>query len=362
MNAVRKIDLSQSQVHTSAQEAVDETPSIEFCAANTVLFRPVAVMPWDTGLVEDARLKRWQMHGVAICVIFALMVLFTTSKNDVVPVKKENREQYARLVIEEKFIPPPVEKVVEPAVKPVVDPVVKKPKPEVKKRVEKKPVPKKAEVIEPKPKAKPIEKAPSEAELRAKARDKAANSGLLALSNELSSIRQQVSSVPVGNLKTGGEKSNTVKRNVLAAKTDNTLSGGAAVSQQTASVGLAGREQANVVVSQAAVEAVESTVSASSYGQGRSAEEVRRVMDANKGAIYSVYNRALRKNPALEGSFGFRMTIEPSGVISSVTIINSELADPSLEKRLLARIRIIQFESASAGVTEVNYSFDFLPY
>ena len=354
-SAARKLDATSP----STTEASMEGPSVaaNLSAANIAMFRPMAVMPWDSGLDEDGRFKRWLMHAVGVCAVFSLMVMMLPSKENVAPVKKENREQYAQLVIEEKFIPPPVVEEITP--EPIKEPEIKKPDVKPKKAVEKKPEPK-LEVKKPEPK--PIKKAPSEAELRAKAREKAANSGLLALSNELSSIRQQASSASVANLKTGGEKSTAVKRNVLAAKTNNKLSGGATVSQQAASVGLAAREQANVVVSQAAVEAVESTVAASSYGQSRSAEEVRRVMDANKGAIYSVYNRALRKNPALEGSFGFRMTIEPSGAITNVSIINSELSDPALEKRLLARIRMIKFESANVGITEVNYSFDFLPY
>ena len=322
--------------------------------------KPQAIMPWDVGLGEDKRFKRWMMHGAGVCGVLAVLTLFMPQKELPVAAKKENRQQYAQLVIEEKFIPPPVleDKVEEP--KPVPEKKVEKPKPVEKKPAIKKPKP--VPEFKAKEPPKPVEKKPTQAELRAKAREKAANTGLLAMSDQLSSLRQKSNTASVANLKSGGDKATEIKRNVLAAKTNNSLSGGASVSQQAAAGGLGGREQAAVVVSEAAVQAVESAQASSGYQQSRSAEEVRRVMDSNKGAIYSVYNRALRKNPTLEGTFGFSMTIEPSGAISEVTLLNSEIEDPSLEKRLLARIRMIKFEPKDVGLTEVNYSFDFLPY
>lgn len=95
---------------------------------------------------------------------------------------------------------------------------------------------------------------------------------------------------------------------------------------------------------------------------GRSDESVRRVMDKNKGAIFSIYHRALRKMPDLEGQFVFEMTIEPSGLVSKVRLISSELADEYLAKKILARVRLINFGAAQVSSTVVNYSFDFLPY
>lgn len=358
-SAAKKIDLPNSVTASTSVEqnaGVQAAMATEALLSNVAALRPQVIMPWDTGLGEDKRFKRWLKHGAGICTMLAIFTLVMPQKESPVAVKKENRQQYAQLVIEEKFIPPPV--VEKPKPEPVVE--RKKPEPLPAKKAEKK-------VEKPKPVAnveqppKPVQKKPSEAELRAKAREKAANSGLLALSDQLSTLRDQSTS-SVSNLNSGGDKAKSVKRNVLAAKTDNSLSGGASVSQQSAAGGLGGREQAAVVVSEVAVQAVESTVASSSYQQSRSADEVRRVMDSNKGAIYSVYNRALRKNPTLEGTFGFSLTIEPSGQISNVSLLNSELDDSALEKRLLARIRMIKFDPKDVGVTEVNYSFDFLPY
>lgn len=49
-------------------------------------------------------------------------------------------------------------------------------------------------------------------------------------------------------------------------------------------------------------------------GKGaRTREEIELVFDRNKSAIYSLYSRALRDNPALQGKVVLEVTIAPSG-------------------------------------------------
>jgi len=45
----------------------------------------------------------------------------------------------------------------------------------------------------------------------------------------------------------------------------------------------------------------------------RSREEIELVFDKNKGAIYAIYNRALRDNPALQGKLVLELTIATLG-------------------------------------------------
>ena len=85
-------------------------------------------------------------------------------------------------------------------------------------------------------------------------------------------------------------------------------------------------------------------------------------MDRSKGSMYAVYNRALRSNPNLRGTVTVRMVIEPSGKVTSVKLISSELDDTMLEQKLLARIKMISFGAEDVARTTLNYSFDFLPY
>jgi hypothetical protein len=93
---------------------------------------------------------------------------------------------------------------------------------------------------------------------------------------------------------------------------------------------------------------------------GRSDESIRRTMDQNKGAIFSIYNRALRESPDLKGRFVFEMVIDPSGVVSDIKLISTEFDDRRLIDKILTRIRMISFGVADVARTRVNYSLDFL--
>ena len=94
---------------------------------------------------------------------------------------------------------------------------------------------------------------------------------------------------------------------------------------------------------------------------GRSREEIEMVFDQNKGAIYALYNRALRANPALQGKLVLKLTIEPSGQVSAVEVVSSELGDEELEKKLVQRIRMFTFLSKDVPPVTTTKPIDFFP-
>ncbi len=59
----------------------------------------------------------------------------------------------------------------------------------------------------------------------------------------------------------------------------------------------------------------------------RTREEIELVFDRNKSAIYAIYSRALRDNPALQGKVVLEVTIAPSGEVTDCRIVSSELGD-----------------------------------
>ena len=69
------------------------------------------------------------------------------------------------------------------------------------------------------------------------------------------------------------------------------------------------------------------------------------VFDKNKGAIFALYNRALRSDPTLEGKLVLRLTIAPNGTVTFCEVVSSELGDPDLEAKLVARIKLFRFEA-----------------
>jgi TonB family protein len=99
----------------------------------------------------------------------------------------------------------------------------------------------------------------------------------------------------------------------------------------------------------------------SSGKASRSIEEIKLVFERNKGAIYAIYNRALRDEPGLQGKVVLSLTIAPSGEVTNVKIVSSELRAEELERKLLARIRAFDFGSKDVDTMVVSWPVDFLP-
>jgi len=93
----------------------------------------------------------------------------------------------------------------------------------------------------------------------------------------------------------------------------------------------------------------------------RAIEDVRLVFERNKGSIYAIYNRALRDEPGLQGKVVLKLTIAPSGGVTDLRIVSSELKLPDVEQKLLARIRTFDFGAKDVNEMVVNYPLDFLP-
>jgi outer membrane biosynthesis protein TonB len=277
--------------------------------------------------------------------------------------------QLARIVLERQQVPQVAPKAEPPSAKPVEQQKkpIPKPEPEHVRPVQAKPQAKAAP--QPAAKAKVTPRVmPDDAAKVVQARAKAAVSGLLQFKDDLAAMRDDidVAKLAAGAHGRGQATASEIDRSVLAGRTIN-KSGGiqvAALSRDTGGAALLGRE--NTQVSSALATPVAKTQSTNGGGghaaTGRSDQDIRRIMDSNKGAIFSIYNRALRKNPALAGKMTVQLVIEPSGKVSAIKVITNELSDPELEKKLMARIRMIDFGAKSVATTTLKYSFDFLPY
>ena len=93
----------------------------------------------------------------------------------------------------------------------------------------------------------------------------------------------------------------------------------------------------------------------------RSIEEIKLVFERNKGAIYAIYNRALRDDPSLQGKVVVKLTIAPSGQVVDCRVESSELKASELEAKLLARIRQFDFGAKDVDQMVVTWPVDFLP-
>ena len=160
------------------------------------------------------------------------------------------------------------------------------------------------------------------------------------------------------------------ERNERALITSNVgaASGGintAQLSRNTGGTGLAGRDTTRVEAPVAAVggggdgDAVRR--SGSSSKGSRSREEIELVFDRNKGAIYALYNRALRSDPTLEGKLVLKLTIAPDGVVTLCEVVSSELNDPQLERKLVQRVKLFRFEAKDVETITTTKPIDFFP-
>lgn len=93
----------------------------------------------------------------------------------------------------------------------------------------------------------------------------------------------------------------------------------------------------------------------------RSIEDIKLVFERNKGAIYAIYNRALREDPTLQGKVVIELKIAPTGEVMACRVVSSELHTPELEAKLLARIRQFDFGAKDVDQMVVTWPVDFLP-
>ena len=93
----------------------------------------------------------------------------------------------------------------------------------------------------------------------------------------------------------------------------------------------------------------------------RSREEIELVFDKNKSAIYALYSRALRDNPSLQGKVVLEVTITPAGDVTACRVISSELNDPDLERKLVARVKMFKFPARDVATMTTTKPIEFFP-
>jgi outer membrane biosynthesis protein TonB len=321
----------------------------------------IPALPWTASQADERRFRIIVSTTIILALIFSfIMPLIELPKKERTEVEKLP-PRLAKMLLEKKKKPVP------PKVK---APVPKKEKPKVKeKKPDKKPEPKpkaapKKPEVKPKPKAevkpKPKPKPDPEA-----ARKKAASAGVLAMQDMLADLReaQPVAAVKsTKRLQTSGTKQSVKARSILVAKASKG-SGGIDASKFARTSGgadLSGRDVTEVDSNIENIVASDDTEDVVETG-GRSLAEIQRVIEANKAAIFSIYQRALRKNPSLQGKVVFKLIIEPSGIVSECQITSSELGDSKLERKLTLRLKRINFGAKDVETTHLDYPINFLP-
>jgi protein TonB len=295
-------------------------------------------LPWSISEEEEQRYRRYLKRGLWLFLVCALVIPW-------LPVPQVAREEVeelpprlAKLILERE--PPPVVKAPEPELT----------KPEPKQEI-KKAEPKKVEPAKPNVEA---------------ARAKAERAGLLAFKDELSDLRSHSVASKLEKNPTTNPAPAAARSPDRALITSNATAGSggiqtARLSQDTGGGGLAGRATPQLDSPVGAADAGASVRRGASGKASRSIEDIKLVFDRNKGAIYTLYNRALREDSTLQGKVVVKLTIAPSGQVLDCQLVSSELRSPELERRLLARIRQFDFGARAVDTMIVTYPIDFLP-
>ena len=303
------------------------------------MYKQAVLMPWELSAETDARFQRIVRIFLSVFLLIGVVMPYLPLSEFVTKTVEEPAPRLATLIFEVRQTPP--------APVPLSKPEIPEPKKQVK--------------------ATPKKVKPAPVKPKISARKQAEQAGLLAMKDELADMRQNTVNNNIkkaSKLSQAGGRARSTDRALLTSGTTRS-SGGiqtANLSRNTASSQLA--ERATTQVHSPSANVAGGGTTASSRGErsaGRSIEEIQIVFDRNKSAIFSVYNRALRKNPSLQGKVVLELTIAPSGKVTRCVLVYSELQDAVLEKKISQRVKLFKFEAKDVSEVTITYPIEFLP-
>jgi protein TonB len=293
-------------------------------------------LPWSPTEEVERRFRKVVRNAFIVFAVFAILIpLLPMRERDQVKAP-DIPDRIVKLVLEKPAPPPPPP-----------PPKIEEKKPEPEKKVEQpKPPP-------PKPDA----------------RERAQNTGLLKLQDQLADLRDNAildKAAMTKNL-TGKIGEETRSERSLITSRVGTSSGGINTSSLSRGYGggagsLTGHSTTQVSSATLAAQGTNKVERGAGSGKAsRSEEEIAMVFDRNKGAIHALYTRALRDKPDLQGKLVLELTIGADGSVVRCEVLSSELNDPELERKLVSRVKLFRFESKDVGTITVTKPIDFFP-
>ena len=308
-------------------------------------------LPWTTGSGQDRKFRRLLGIIFLICAVLGVLWPFIPVPEPDPYDVTEIPPRIAQLLLEEKPLPPPPP-----------PPKEEEPEPEPEEAE-----PEQVAEAEPEPEPEPIPEPEPEPDRAEIAREQA-QAALMPFAEDLADlvdtnlVEQIADDRPLSA--SVGEASRN-ERSMITSKAGSASTGinTAGMSRNTGGTGIAGRSTTKVASPVANIGQAGASASrrGSSGKASRSREEIELVFDKNKGAIFALYNRALRADPSLEGKLVLRLTIAPSGQVTMCEVVSSELGDADLERRLVQRIKLFRFEARDVEAITTTKPIDFFP-
>ncbi|MET0281911.1 MAG: AgmX/PglI C-terminal domain-containing protein [Steroidobacteraceae bacterium] len=289
-------------------------------------------LPWEDDPESNRRFRRLVLWGTGLFLLFALVLQVVRFPEPVSNVSQVP-ERLARLMVEERPQPPP--------------PPPPPPKP----------------LEQPRPEARP------QPEQRVADARRKAEQSLSRVRDELADLRRAFTDEPAGqtrNLTGAVGAESKAERSLITSKAG---TGSAGVQSADSSRGfgsgagaLSGNTTGAVSSNVASIgSGNQATRTGSSGKPARSQEEIEQEFDRNKGAIYALYSRALREHPELRGKVVLEFTIAASGEVTACRVVSSELNDAELERRIVARVRLIRFPARDVAPITTTKPIEFFP-
>jgi periplasmic protein TonB len=291
-------------------------------------------LAWEGDEEAQARFRRILRVAIILLLAFAILIALLPAPRTP-PGAAAVPPQLARVMIEEQPKPPPPP-----------------PKPEVK----------------PVPVVKPVPTPVPQVDRVAQARRKAEKSGIDQFKDQLADLRQNVP-IDAGQTKnlTGAVGADShAERSLITSKVGAASGGITSTSSRGFGSGagsLTGHETATVTsaIAHSGLDDRGATRTGSSGKAARSREEIELVFDRNKGAIYTLYARALREHPELQGKLVLEFTIAPSGEVTMCKVVSSELHNEDLESKIISRVKSFRFEPKDVETITTTKPIDFFP-
>ena len=301
-------------------------------------------LQWTPDERQEARFRRTLRNTLALLLLLSLVIPWLPLPEKSAEEIPEIPQRFAKLMLERKVLPPPPPpRVVRNEREPVTEQMVRE-------------------------QPKPVEAAPQVIPDRTrKVRERASKAGLLPFAEALANLRSNEAVASVVSKSKLSRGSGIAKRTERAVITSKVAGGSDGIStsgfsRDTGGGGLAGRDTTTVVSTLGAGGGGGSGNGSGRGGSaGRSLEEIEMVFDRNKGAIFALYNRALRKDPALQGKLVLRLTISPEGQVTFCEVVSSELGDAELERKLVTRVKMFRFDPKDVAPFTATKPIDFFP-
>jgi protein TonB len=313
-------------------------------------------LPWSTESEQEGKFRRLLGGIMLATLVLGLVWPFLPTPepdpNEVVEVP----ERIAKLMLEQQLQPPPP-----PPPEPEPEPEPEEPDPITE--------PEPEQVAEETPPPEP-EPAPEPEPDRTEIAREQAQAALMPFTEDLASLVDQdlVETMADNRELTGSVgQAERNERSMITSAAGAASSGinTAQLSRNTGGTGIASRQTTRVESDVATIaerrEAGGARRTGTSNKGSRSREEIELVFDKNKGSIFALYNRALRRDPSLEGKLVLRLTIAPTGEVTFCEVVSSELGDPELEQKLVNRIKLFRFESRDVEPITTTKPIDFFP-